>query len=101
MRMPRLRFTVPGLMILVAVVGIGLRVVYLRRYDSDEAAIYRRLAGNWHVSINALYSENRGAGMARHVAEMTEYYEVLALKYERAALYPWLPFQPDPPEPAR
>ena len=28
-----------------------------------------------------------------------EYHEAMALKYERAARYPWLPVEPDPPEP--
>jgi hypothetical protein len=29
----------------------------------------------------------------------TSYHRELKLKYERAALRPWLPLQPDPPEP--
>ena len=29
----------------------------------------------------------------------TAYYESMARKYERAARYPWLPVEPDPPMP--
>lgn len=30
---------------------------------------------------------------------MAAYHRVLKAKYERAALYPWLPVKPDPPDP--
>jgi hypothetical protein len=35
------------------------------------------------------------AGLVRKIF----YHESLARRYERAARYPWLPVEPDPPEP--
>jgi hypothetical protein len=32
-------------------------------------------------------------------ARLCEHHHRLMLKYDRAALYPWLPVEPDPPEP--
>jgi hypothetical protein len=35
-----------------------------------------------------------------HERALARYHDDLAAKYDRAALYPWLPIEPDPPEPA-
>ncbi len=37
--------------------------------------------------------------IAAHVARLIAYNATLARKYELAAAYPWLPVEPDPPEP--
>jgi hypothetical protein len=33
------------------------------------------------------------------VMDRADHHTLLARKYERAACYPWLPVEPDPPEP--
>jgi hypothetical protein len=38
-------------------------------------------------------------GRAARAAAKADYYAALARKYDHAARYPWLPAEPDPPEP--
>jgi hypothetical protein len=55
-----------------------------RAFSLAEADLYR---GNHFIRLEA-----RERALARHQG-------ALAAKYERAARYPWLPVEPDPPEP--
>jgi hypothetical protein len=58
------------------------------RFMRDEAA---RLAG-----LAETYRE-----WVRDFTELSDYRAQLRRKYEQAATYPWLPVDPDPPEPER
>ena len=125
MRIPRVRFTIRLLMIVVAVVGVFLtvaRLVYFwRHYEviaamhaSKEATYVRQAQGyerrhDWcaqQATIANLQSESiRWGRLASSSGATAHYLRQLAadesrLKrtYERAARYPWLPVEPDPPE---
>jgi hypothetical protein len=81
MKIPHPRFTVRRLMVAVAIVAlpIGLwgRSMAFARIAREHAAREKDFAD----------------------ARASSYHWNLAVKYERAAMYPWLPVAPDPPEP--
>jgi hypothetical protein len=105
MTAPWPRFTVRGLLILVAVAGVAIGVTerrerFLRRVDLlKRESVPLRL--EWARACRAA-----GRGMETPALicarAMCEYRAVhnsrLREKYERAARYPWLPIDPDPPE---
>ena len=110
MRVPRVRFTVRTLMVLVAVVAIILGGMILRQ----RAASYRQRAAQFGwvatglrqsaASGNAAFLHPTPTGPGTPMTQAmslrwAEYYAGLRAKYEHAALYPWLPVEPDPPEP--
>jgi hypothetical protein len=117
MRMSRRRLKVRTLMIAVAIVAILLgamvelpRLWNLRQQYLGFAAKY----GYWETRLNGAvdlrqeityYSIRLPRGpepspdrLARMKAEAS-YFAGLRAKYERAARFPWLPVEPDPPEP--
>lgn len=86
--MPRARFTVRGLMIAVAVAGL----------ICCAWPLHRRRVEFLHVAeIEDAMAELGRLSSVR--AEWIEYHRRLATKYRRAARYPWLSVEPDPPEP--
>lgn len=96
MRMPRFRFTMRGLMIAVAVVGVLIWIVWDRagaKYR-ETAYLYRTLADKQWTGP-PLTEEQASVRQRR----FQEYTAEMARKYERAARYPWLPVEPDTPEP--
>ena len=85
MRLPRPRFTVRRLMVAVAIVATVM---------APGAILWRRSAD----------LARRGREHDRRAAEcastyLSGYHERLAEKYATAARRPWLPVEPDPPEP--
>jgi hypothetical protein len=92
MRLPCVRFTVRRLMVAVAVVAVAagglhlweLRVLYLR-------------TALLHEVLSSLFQE--GHACAGRDPGRSAHHQVLRIKYERAARRPWLPVEPDPPEP--
>lgn len=110
MKLPHVRFTVMGMMILVAIVGVGLECVdlYSRRVR------YRMLASwyehrIWKRSVHRQFAtEAMRAGrydqdMLKSVIEedtrASEYLGRLRRKYRVAASRPWMSIEPEPPEP--
>lgn len=105
--LPRLRFrlTVRGLMIVVAVVGlvIGLGVEGERRRErylslARQHAIIREDLHKFLVIVSPTDSV-QFFGDRRAIADRVGYHGRLKAKYEAAARFPWLPVEPDPPEP--
>jgi hypothetical protein len=101
MRLPKPRFTLRRLMLAVVIAAVvlaagawGLKsVAYQRR-----AAYHRAQLRIWPELpyINAQqYSEAFEA-----LLRQRGWHEAMADKYERAARYPWLCVEPDPPEPS-
>jgi hypothetical protein len=103
MRLTRARFTIRRMMVVVAVIALLLgaaailrRQAHLQQLADYHAETARQLRSS-HGSII------RPDGAYVHVPltppRLADYHEDLARKYERAARYPWLPVEPDPPEP--
>jgi hypothetical protein len=82
---------------MVAVVGVFLtaaRSVYLQR----QLAHRQRAA--YHEKIERLVTDTPAA-QVRANAAIRDRHARLKEKYWRAARYPWLPVEPDPPEPEK
>jgi hypothetical protein len=104
MNLPRL--TVRWLMLVVAVMGslsYGLRLWSLNRTFrlQAESHVARKAEARVREAWAAKMAKSGYLSARRVVAEASkaEYHDSLAIKYERAARYPWLPVLPDPPEP--
>ena len=88
-------------MIATAVVAMFLAAAIMvqRRRES-----FRQLATGW-TYYEALYvtqlGRNEGVppGQVERIRRRVEYADQLRLKYEHAARYPWLPVEPDRPQP--
>ena len=118
MRLPGVRFTLRRLLVVIALLAVlmaaGLeaaratrRAREYRQYAVAHAA-FRDLSlgeaeqyrdaynhGEWADDKEKTQLLQREAGeraLARH-------YDTLAAKYRRAARFPWLPVEPDPPQP--
>jgi hypothetical protein len=104
MRLPRVRLTVRMMMAAVAVVGVLLWTtlwlggrVRAYRWMAEYHAAYR-----WKVALPVTPgSVPRGVDFRGEVisAERDRWHAALAAKYLRAARYPWLSVEHDPPEP--
>ena len=104
-------------MIAVTVVALALGCAHAWRQhlaNLEVAAVHRRQEADlcsWVVALRAQYYEGpivRWAGAVESdyireaIARATRwacYHAKLKTSYERAAPYPWLPVEPDPPEP--
>jgi hypothetical protein len=110
MKMPRVRFTVRRMMGAVAAAAIllGLAIGVRRRseefrmkaiefgkiYDAHKILALRTKLSGRSGALSTLERESC------HLHElMANHYEDLAQKYWQGAERPWLPVEPDPPEP--
>jgi hypothetical protein len=88
MRLPRPRFTVRRLMVVVAIIAMatytGMVVWRIETY-AVRADIHAR--------------HNSGHSFKYASTDLIHWHEQMRLKYENAARNPWLPVGPDPPEP--
>ena len=108
MRLPRYRLRTLLIAVAVAALGMGTIVGLARRreYYLRQAAHHRKLSDDaqlYAMSIERRYlhwrpSEPELAEMAAY-ERRSDYQAALQAKYERAARYPWLPVEPDRPEP--
>jgi hypothetical protein len=87
MRPPRLRFTVRRLMLVVALAACSVWGYRMWRVSREYARVERHRT---HYPIGYPSAD---------AAEKAAYDAALARKYQRAARYPWLPVEPDPPQP--
>ena len=97
MRLPRVRFTVRRIMAVVAIVGVGFGVfhwVEWRAATFRQLAIHYRKDCDWFYVLRGL-AEPQSGTIGRRFAHQ----KAMAEKYAWAARYPWLPVEPDPPEP--
>jgi hypothetical protein len=111
MRLPRFRFTVRRMMVVVAIVGtlfgftaIGIRrSAFLRRAEAHGKAAREQEAIAEYLAIARTYKINAaGTGFiltpdwSGRAKALRSYHDQLQNKYLRAARYPWLPVAPDP-----
>jgi hypothetical protein len=99
MRLPRFRFTIRRMMIVVAVVAILFWAIWLgaRIHAFRWMAKYHE-ARRWTQVID---TTSRGIDSRGEVisSERDRWHAALAAKYDHAARYPWLSVEPDPIEP--
>jgi hypothetical protein len=136
-RLPRLRFTIRWMMVVVAIVALalgstlwGLKMRRLARSYALRASMSKQLESKHRglearvtgavQEIEELQQEIGEPGPVReepsfaaigldqmrliseyaaHSRRLADHHATLRRKYERAARYPWLPVDPDPPEP--
>ena len=108
MRLPRYRLRALLIAVAVAALGMGMMVGLAQRRESylRQAAHQRKLSNDarlYAMSIERRYlhwgpSEPERAEMAAY-ERRGDYHAAVQAKYERAARYPWLPVEPDRPEP--
>ena len=99
MRLPRVKFTIRSLIILVFLIAMAFGGTRWMMEMNSLAKWYRSRAVSYWVSEH-LYSDPRYGPpidlerdkLVRHIARLRQ-------KYEYAADHPWLPVEPDPPEP--
>ena len=89
---------VPGMttrrwMVAVAVVGIVLGVTIERRER------FRQIADYHQAEFMKLASRMKPFAREDRDWHPLEWHETMKRKYERASALPWLPVEPDPPEP--
>ena len=98
----RRRISIGMLMALVAIAALMMAGAVLVKRSSEFRALAEEQADSEMASL-AYSDDARGArGDAQRVArgeQMAAYHRELRIKYERAARYPWLPVEPDPPPP--
>ena len=108
MRLPRYRLRTLLIAVSVAALGMGTIEGLAQRRESylRQAAHHRELSNDarlYAMSIDRRYlhwgpSEPERREMAAY-ERRSDHYAALQAKYERAARYPWLPIEPDRPEP--
>ncbi len=91
------RFTVRQLMVAVAIVGIVLGFIFERR--SRFGKIADRHREDFKKLASQLPHIGYGDPSQDPIWRRLEWHEAMRLKYERAALKPWLPVRPDLPAP--
>jgi hypothetical protein len=118
--MPRFRFSIRWMMVVVAIVAIMIHLEAMRR-----RANHFHERSNWHYllairpsfcsylskdlpprippkSFDESMMKMREISMIYQTEKFqshTRWHLILAKKYERAASYPWLSAEPEPPEP--
>jgi hypothetical protein len=87
---------------LVAISALIMAGAVLARRSSEFRAIAEEQADSEMASLEYADDAKGESGDPQRVARgerMAAYYRELRIKYERAAGYPWLLVEPDPPEP--
>jgi hypothetical protein len=95
MRVPRVRFSVRGLMIAVAVVAMAISANSWRIELARRAASYKVMERYYRTVITS-------PGATPEYLELFAAWRLdMVLKYERAARYPWISVPRDPGPPPR
>jgi hypothetical protein len=104
MRLPRLRFTIGGVMMAFTVTGSAFGLLARQRRFEALAAYH---ASKMHYGIRCsrsgptTYYDINGTAMPWDEAQAAVWHAALAEKYRKAAARPWLTVEPDPPKPGR
>ncbi|MHB1558831.1 MAG: hypothetical protein ACYC61_15370 [Isosphaeraceae bacterium] len=105
MRIPRARFTIRWLMIGIAITGavLALAVECRRRHDRFLSLAAHHLACihivNTACNLSQTQINEYGEDVRRRSNAWIRWHREMAMKYRRAAARPWLPVEPDAPEP--
>jgi hypothetical protein len=94
------RFSIRTLMGIVAIIGLFMATTVMVKRSNEFRARARDLAYYAGMMDLDAYESREQMGdlpRAAHSEQVAACYRELKLKYERAARYPWLPVDPDPP----
>ena len=91
MRLPRPRFNVRRMTVAVAIAGIAFGGVAWCAKMSRLSKYYRMRAGYYEIRYDA-NPKNRSV-------EVRDWEYHMMMKYQKFAMFPWLPVEPDTPEP--
>ncbi len=96
MKLPQIRFTVRRMMVLVAIVALimwgEIRRARFERVKLHLEAEWKEMASMCSDGLPSPTPESDAAAVAK-----INYLRTMRPKYDRAARYPWLPVDPDPP----
>jgi hypothetical protein len=92
MKLPRPRFTIRRLMVAVAIAAFAFGGWQMRQRREHRLRLALK-----HEVLSALLRD--GHADTSRDPERADRHKALHIKYEHAARYPWLPIEPDPPEP--
>jgi hypothetical protein len=81
--------------LVAALLGLFHYISELRRRSAE----YAQVAFFWRSAAADFERQLAKSPQSRRFRHMQAYFEQLRLKYERAARYPWLSVEPDPPSP--
>jgi hypothetical protein len=95
MRFPRM--TMRGWMVAVAMAATALGVTMERRNRFRKVADYHQ--GEFSKLVRRLPGFMSAGSSEDPTMLRLEWHESMRRRYDRAARYPWLPVEPDPPEP--
>jgi len=104
MRLPHVLFSVRCLMIATALAGISLGLIGRRSRALTLAEHHRSaiVSEGWACSRSSsfrFYTDGQGRPATAEQFKKSEWHRKLYSKYRLATNYPWLPIEPDPPEP--
>ena len=101
MPLPRVRFTVRRMMVAVAIAGVLVGGLRMRRLSAVYQALSESNANDEDFYLAALSDRFKlgHPSYERTFRDRLDYHRSMRVKYERAARRPWLPVPPDPPEP--
>jgi hypothetical protein len=106
MKLPRVRFTVRRLMIVVAVLAVGFGAIKWVAEMRARSADYRRRAFEFVLLAlrrGSMVHTDDGRWVDRYedenVRRHDEWARRMEAKYLRLSYYPWLAAEPDPPPP--
>lgn len=100
--MPRPRLTIRVMIGLVALTAVALAALVMIRRSNDFRAMAVEQRDTEELSMSYADDARGPSGDRQRVArgeQMAAYHRALRLKYERAARYPWLAPEQDPPIP--
>ena len=105
-RLPRVRFTIRRMMVVVAVTAIAFGGAAGLARVERLASEYRRLYARHSAEAQRFSEEASRALVLRNARDryvrasrLADYHAHLEAKYQHAAHNPWLPVEPDPPPP--
>src|SRR5262245_11372892 len=96
------RVSIRMLMALVAIAALIMAGAVLLKRSSEFRSLAEEQADSEMGSLEYADDARGERGDPQRVArgeQMAAYHRELKIKYERAARYPWLSVEPDPPEP--
>lgn len=95
MKLPRVRFTVRRLMVAVAIVAIAIPTYSWLLEVARKAESYRNMGRYYRSVITS------PGGTPEYLERFVSWRSAMIRKYDRAALFPWLPIEPDADMPPR